>query len=243
MPHVKSEYVKGPFTETINKFGSNIDVDNSVETVWFQGGLYNYLTNAILLNVSSSSVNDDAAGSGALTVQIEGLDVNYDPQTEIITMDGRTIVNTTKRYIRVFSATVLTAGAGGTNAGTIFVYKSMETNGTPDDSTKIHTTIGIGKSKTLQALFTVPAEKKGTIDTIVLSSVTAAQSVTIELVARTFGSTVFPVEFSQVFIGRTETYTDLGLEFGPKTDIEIRATGAVNNNSVSASFVIDLIED
>ena len=45
-------------------------------------------------------------GTGARTVLIEGLDENYDIQSETVTMDGTTNVVTTNTYIRLFRMTV-----------------------------------------------------------------------------------------------------------------------------------------
>ncbi len=60
--------------EAIFKFGFNPDVDDSLETVWAQGGLYSYIETATVLKVSSSSANDTSTGTGARTVTLSGLD-------------------------------------------------------------------------------------------------------------------------------------------------------------------------
>ena len=51
----------------------NIDVDNAKETIWDGGGIYTYIETAETLTVTSNSVNDAVAGSGARTVEIQGL--------------------------------------------------------------------------------------------------------------------------------------------------------------------------
>ena len=61
----------------IFKFGFNPDVDDSLETVWAEGGLYGYIETATVLKVSSSSANDTSAGTGARTVTLSGLDADY----------------------------------------------------------------------------------------------------------------------------------------------------------------------
>ena len=58
------------YHKTIFKFGFNPDVDDSLETVWAEGGLYNYLSAASVLKVSSSSTADTSAGTGARTVKL-----------------------------------------------------------------------------------------------------------------------------------------------------------------------------
>ncbi len=66
------------YHKTIFKFGFNPDVDEILETIWAEGGLYSYLSAATVLKVSSSSTNDTSAGTGARTVELFGLDANYD---------------------------------------------------------------------------------------------------------------------------------------------------------------------
>lgn len=73
------------------------------------------------MSVSSTNANDTAAGTGARTVLITGLDENYNDVTESIILNGLTGVNTTKQFIRVFKVRVTTAGSGATAAGDIYV--------------------------------------------------------------------------------------------------------------------------
>ena len=45
----------------VHKFGFNPDIDDAIETVWAQGGLYSYLSAATQLSISSSSTADTSA--------------------------------------------------------------------------------------------------------------------------------------------------------------------------------------
>jgi len=74
--------------------------------------------------VLSSSVLDTSAGTGARTINVMGLDANYVLQSEIVTLNGVTPVNTVNTFIRVHSASIQTAGSGGVNAGTITVRQT-----------------------------------------------------------------------------------------------------------------------
>ena len=62
------------FHESVHKFGFNSAVGTSLTTVWLQGGLYPYLSSASTLYISSSSTDDTAAGTGARTVTVSGLE-------------------------------------------------------------------------------------------------------------------------------------------------------------------------
>ena len=119
------------FHKTIFKFGFNPDIDDSLETVWAEGGLYSYLSSATVLKVSSSSTADDEGSTGAETVELFGLDDNYNEIIEVITLDGQTSVDTTKEYLRINRMIVRSAGSSGTNAGVIYAGTGTVTAGVP----------------------------------------------------------------------------------------------------------------
>lgn len=87
--------------------------------VWEGGGTYPLLAAASKLEILSASASDTAAGTGARTATISGLDLNFNPISEVITLNGITPVATVNSYLRVNSLMLASAGSGGTNAGTI----------------------------------------------------------------------------------------------------------------------------
>lgn len=100
--------------------GCNTGMTNAFETVWGPSSSYVQLTTAVAMELVSSSANDTAAGTGARTVQVIGLDGSYVPFTETVTLNGTTpvaLANTSA--IAINALKVLTAGSGGINAGTI----------------------------------------------------------------------------------------------------------------------------
>lgn len=102
--------------------GWNFAISGSAETIWTLGGTYARLSSAVAMEIVSGSANDTAAGTGARTVQVSGLNGSYLPFTETLTMNGITpvaLVNTLA--IAINSVKVLTAGSGLTNAGAISV--------------------------------------------------------------------------------------------------------------------------
>ena len=122
------------FHKSIFKFGFNPDIDDSLETIWAQGGLYSYLSSATTLYISSSSTADDAAGTGARTATVSGLDANYDEVSVTVDLDGQNGVQlgSASNWIRVNRVTVNTAGSGGQNAGVIYVGdEASPTSGVP----------------------------------------------------------------------------------------------------------------
>ena len=106
--------------------GHNPDIDTATdpEDVWEGGGLYPFLAAAATLEVVSTSVNDTAAGTGARTVLVSGLNSAYATVTETITLNGTTPVPTVNQFLRVNLATTVTSGSGEQNAGDITIQVS-----------------------------------------------------------------------------------------------------------------------
>ena len=150
-----TEYVGGPtLADTRAKFGFNADIDDSLETIWSEGGLYSYLTSATVLKISSASTDDASAGTGARTITISGLDGSYNQISESVTLNGQTAVNTTNSFLRVFRMIVDTAGSGGQNAGKIYAGTGTVTSGVPANKYGV---IDVGDNQTLMCFWTVPA--------------------------------------------------------------------------------------
>ncbi len=62
------------------------------------------------IDIVSASANDTAAGSGARTLLVEGLDANFDQISETIALDGLTPVQTVNSYIRHHLTSISTSG-------------------------------------------------------------------------------------------------------------------------------------
>jgi hypothetical protein len=223
----------------VHKFGFNPDIDDSLETVWAQGGLYSYLAAATQLSVSSSSTDDTSAGTGARTVTLSGLDANYSEISETVTLNGQTAVTTTNSYLRIFRMVVNSAGSGGENAGVIYAGTGTVTSGVPANK---YATIAIGDNQTLMAIWTVPANHTAYLlqTDVTVATTQNNKYCTASLVARPYGE-VFQVKdrFVKAESQTTLTYS-LPLEFEEKTDIEYRAIGdsAGADIAISAAFEI-----
>ena len=95
----------------LDKFGYNADIATSQETLWSLGGSYTWRTTAVAMKISSSDAKDTAAGVGARTVTIQGLDANFAEVEETVTMAGQTASTaTTQTFLRVHRAFVVTNG-------------------------------------------------------------------------------------------------------------------------------------
>jgi len=228
------------YHESLFKFGFNPDVDDSLETVWAEGGLYSYLSSATVLKVSSSSANDTSAGTGARTVELFGLDADYDEINETVTLSGQTAVNTTQSFLRVNRMIVRSAGTGGTNAGVIYAGTGTVTAGVPANK---YATVAAGDGQSLMALWTVP---RGYTAYVTQTDITVATTqnnkyATITFLARPFGE-VFQVKdkFVKSESGHMQVYT-FPLKFEEKTDLEMRCIGDSSGANIAISAAFDLV--
>lgn len=135
------------------KFWLNPDVGTSFETIWDAGGNYNWIGTASVLDVKSNSVNDTSAGTGARTIMLYGLDANFEPIEEMVTLNGTTIVTTTKAFKRIHRMRVLTAWSQAKAEGTI----------TAQIGATVHAQIIDGNNQSLMAVYTIPAGYTGLI--------------------------------------------------------------------------------
>lgn len=137
-------------------FGSNDAVTTSYADVWKQNIVRTNPAAAVVLGIASSSANDAAAGTGARTVRVTGLDANYNLLQETVTLNGQTKVVTAGTYLRVNKLEVLTAGSGGVNAGDVYAADTSDTftAGVPQTATKIFARIAVGLNITQMACYT-----------------------------------------------------------------------------------------
>ena len=173
---------KGDFTgySNVSKFGYNPTVGSgNYESIWEGSNAYPWMSAADQLEVLSSDTDDTSAGTGARTVELQGLDSSWNVLTETVTMNGTSAVTTTGSFLRIFRARVVTAGSSGRNEGTITIRdqdtsttRALITNGATD-----------GNGQTLMAVYTIPAGKTGYVININVSS-KKDQEQTYRLMAR-----------------------------------------------------------
>lgn len=145
--------------EIVHVFGYNPDVDSAAEeTVWTAGGILGHPESPTVMKVSSTSSNDASAGTGARTVFIKGTNGTGGYISEVVTLNGQTAVNTTKEYFSIESATVLTVGSGGVNAGNINIGTGVVTSGVP---ATIYGQIATGENNSLMGHWTCPTGYTG----------------------------------------------------------------------------------
>ena len=208
----------------INKFGYNSNVGSNFETVWDGSNLYTYIGTAGTALVTSSNTSDDNNG----TVEIQGLDANYNVQTVTATIGGSA---TTETFIRVFRVKMLTANTGTSNVGTITV--------TVDS--KSAAIISPAKGQTLMAVYTIPAGKKGYLVKL-QGNLEKAKESEFQLMTRPFGG-AFNIKGKFGSSGDVVNYDyPVPLEFDEKTDIEVQVRAGATT-AAGALFDIILLDN
>jgi hypothetical protein len=225
----------------IEKFGMNVDVDSNKETIWDGGGIYSYVASPETVAITSSSGNDSAAGTGARTVEIQGLNSAYEVVTETLTVGGSA---GTQTFIRIFRAVVKSAGTSGVNEGVISITSSS--------TSTVLASIGVdgtgsnaaGRGQTFMSLYTVPAGKTAYLTQWTVGAGKQNTDAVAFILARPFGQTAW--NSKDIITVSATTYSKdykIPLQFTEKTDIEVRAYSTTNNSLVSSTFNLILYDN
>lgn len=151
-PHALLEIASERLPELVpvNIFGFNRTINTDYETIWNDGGTYDYPGSAVQMSAVSASASDTMA------VLISGLDDEYNALAEIITMNGTSAVTTANSFYRINSAVIL----AGSNVGDITISNGGTT----------YAFIEAGVGTTQACVYTVPAKHSLYIFRISLTS-------------------------------------------------------------------------
>lgn len=217
---------------SLNKFGRNADIDTAAEDIWSQGGNWTPPTAARVHALVSSNAADAAAGTGARTVEIQGLDANFAMQTETVTLNGVTPVNTVGSYWIIHRMVVKTAGSGGYNVGAITATAATDAT--------VTASIPALTNQTLMAIWQVPANNTFFLGRYYASinALTAAKA-DVELWVKPFGETwqmKHIIGIASDGSGVVDMLFCPPMRFTEKSIIRMRASTSANNSDVSAGF-------
>ena len=239
------------FQSAVNKFGKALDVDTATETDIWDGAdgttstdVWVPPTIARVHNIASTDANDaSGSGTGARTVEVQGLDTNWDLQQETVNMNGVTDVPTSGSYRRIFRMKVVTAGNLGGNAG--IVTATAVTDAT------VTAAIQPGNNQSLMAIYTVPNGKTAYITSYYSSfsgSTPATVSGNVRLLVKNVNAsnTVFQLKHILGLIGGQ----GFQHEFAPyykvteKHDIKLNMNdSSANNTALTGGFDIVLVNN
>ena len=207
----------------IQKFGYNSSVGTSFETIWDGGGDYTFITSAGTATATSSNTGADNTG----TVEIQGLDSNYDLATETLTIGGSA---SSTSFIRVFRAKMINANTGDANVGTITITVSSTT------VAQIQPTYG----QTLMSVYTVPRKYQAYLLQMDIGS---SKDLENEIILRIKGIDNGNSWNTRSFITTRGGFVEKNFAvpeiIGPKTDIEMRAKSSATS-SISSGFELIL---
>ena len=228
----------------VTVFGFNPDVDTSQVSVWPLPSLITFPAAALQMTVSSTSANDTAAGTGARTVVVQGLDAKYNEVTETVTLNGQTPVTMSASLLRVNYAYVATAGSGDSAAGDIYIGTGTVTAGVPATTYDI---IKFDYNVTTTGSYTVPAGYTAYVSQGLFSAgqTTGASPVQGQgrLLTRGTNNIRMTAALTSLNNGVANYVFEYPLAVPEKTTIEATAVGSSTNNSVSSMFIILLVKN
>jgi hypothetical protein len=234
----------------VHKFGAAPDFDtgDGEITVWdgaednvaWENMVYDYSATADIAYATSASTAD------TVSIEVQGLDGNYTPLTQTVTLTGQTSVTFATNYIRVFRI----KNVDSTNLdGHVFVSSGIGGAGGVPTAATIRAIVHPENNQTEMAVYTVPAGKTGYLRRIYASTTGGirASNYIIRLKARPFGQ-VFQLKF------KASISDDAPLDhvyeepekFTEKTDIEVTAETTETNitaSAVIAGFDIVLVDN
>jgi len=155
---------------SIDRFGRNPDMDiasSFPQDVWNGQGHYTGqdATGSEILDIFSSSTDDDVAGIGALTIRIFGLKTSTSTayESEDVILTGTSIVNSASAWYRINLGEILTAGSTGWNVGTITIRQTTTT-------ANVFAVMEATANQTAIAAYTVPFATTGFLGQISLQT-------------------------------------------------------------------------
>jgi len=220
-----------PGHSIVHKFGANFDLDNGSvpETIWSAGGLYPW--SALSTAQTLYLISTDAADTS--TVDVQGLDANYNSQTETVQLNGTTAVATSNTFIRVFR---MQYNTGTGNEGTI---TARVTSGTGT----VVAQIDEGLSQTLMSVYTVPAGYTGYLCAFDFTC-QKNKDAQLNMFVREPGGTFRIKHVAEMFENQYHYKYAFPLEIPEKSDIDIRADDVESNNTrVTSNFDLLLIKN
>jgi len=207
----------------IQKFGYAASVGTTFTTIWEGVTPYPYITTSAPVTLTSSN----SAADDGTTVQVQGLDGNYDLLTETVTVGGPA---STGLFHRIFRMSTITCNTGSVNVGDI----SATVGGT------VRAYILAGEGQTLMAVYTVPAGYRAFLLSV-YASPSKQKEMTVRLITRPFDNggsfnvKAYGTSFGAAFLRNYNVVEMLQ----PKTDIEVQCKVDATS-AVSAGFELVL---
>lgn len=219
-----------------DKFGKNFSIDTgTVDDIWSGGGVYGFYPDSAQPMEIVSGLEQDTLtfGGGAWTCTVEGLDNNFDIQSETVNLNGTNVVSLTNTYTRVYRTYVTNAGSIGSNVGQITCR--IQSNGT------VASIISSATNQTLMAIYTIPRNEIGLLNSF-YGTTGKGKDAEIILRTRRFGEVFQYKRTVDVFENSYIEKFMISLAFPPKTDIKLSAQTDNNGTPVKGGFHFMLVK-
>lgn len=227
-------------------FGLSKDVNSSFElTIWDGASFYrgqNATVESIVEIFSDDAGDAFPAGGGARTLEIFGLDQNFNEISETVELSGITPKDTTLSYRRLYAAIVRSAGdPGRVNLGTITIRQK-------DNTLIVFSEMFPGTNSSLVAAYTIPTGKTGYFLEWYASQNGGAQADTlVRLIYNTEGEPQkVEEEWGLRSLGTSLFERRYSIPKGPvpeHTDIQVQAISDLNAQTVAAGFDVIMIDN
>lgn len=217
-----------------HRHGHNGDLGTSLSDIWDDDSVMIYLSSAETMNIVSDNAADDVGSTGALTVNVIGLDANFLEVSEVVNMDGTTNVVTTLAFIRVTDLQVLTVGTGLKNAGKI-TATATTTSTTPQ------AVMAVGLNHSLNGKYTSPAGKFGVFVGYEIN-VGKGFDIITDIFAGSGIGVMSSIHRNHLFEAVLPSSIP-DVMVGPKTDIVFRGLSDIASGAIACSFNILEVEE
>ena len=225
----------------VHKFGAVPSMSqNTNGTIWDEDDtVYPWSTidaNGVLTVsvVAPNNENNARTTHNGDTVEIQGLDGDYNPQTETVTISGSS-ATTTNNFKRVFRARFTNGGSFDPNSERILIQSGGTT------VAKILEDLG----QTLMSIYTIPAGKTGYLMRLDITAQGTATG-SFKLFARPGGVGSFQLKHAAEVNGVGGPYQleyPIPQSFPEKTDIDARMHTLSNNGRYTCTFDILLVDN
>ena len=210
---------------TVHKFGANNSLSASEETIWSGGGLYPWSSLATAQTIYFISTDN----ADTTTIEVQGLDANYNLQTKQYTLTGTTAIDSgSDTWTRIFRMFAEEAHAGDITA--------RVTSGAGTIVAQIEASF----AQTRMSVYTIPAGFNGYLLQYTVGA-GKGDDVNLDMHIRRFGSS-FRIQNQSHLYQNTFTHSfALPLYIPEKSDIDFRGTTQTPGSDCLVSF--DLILD
>lgn len=212
----------------IHRLGNIPSMPNGTETVIMSGGItsgrYTFPAAASTMNVVSTSASDD----NTKRVTVSGLDADYKPISEVVTLNGTSNVTTTNQYLRIQR---LSVSGSNTIVGNVTIRNAT-----------VLACLRDGDGQSLQGVYTVPAGQTGYL-TQISASVSKGGDAIFKFYSKSANSSPLARHIFSLNEQSYEYDFPYPTVLPEKTDIEMTVLSSTGSAAATGTFDILLVNN